>query len=197
MGWCVPWLLPPRKQRCLPYPVGVFRPRRHASSSESDRHSAPQQRADLRARHPADGVRPRLRLRPEHVALPHARLRGRLPHRPLRLRRLGQVGPQRLPRRPLRRPQRLRRGRAGGLRRARPPRHRVRRPQREQHDRRARVHQGARAVRAARARRPLAALHQRGARLRRRLRAGRHRGLCCRRWRRTTSAGPTSSRPPS
>ena len=104
---------------------------------EHDVGQGPKQRPGQRGRQPRDGVRPRFRLRPEHVAVRGAGVRGRLPDRPVRPRR----------RRPLRlsalrptqicEPRRLCRRRGRDRPRARSEGRRVRRPFGQRDDRRA------------------------------------------------------------
>ena len=86
----------------------------------------------------ADALRARLRLRPEHVALRRAGVRGRVPRRPVRPRRRRRLRPRGVRPRQVLLARRLRRRRARDLPRARAARRRLRRPLRERDDRRAR-----------------------------------------------------------
>ncbi len=125
------------------------------------------------ARRAGDGLRPWLRVRPEHVALRGAGLRGPLPGHPVRPCRRGRLGPF-APTIPARYASLD--GYADDVveicRRAGRARRRVRRPLGQRDDRRAGRQEGARACSRPGAGRPLAALHRRRRSLRRRLQRG-------------------------
>jgi len=157
----------PRHPRCVPGDGRRLTARGRAR---------PQQRSRVRTRRrPADGVRARLRLRSEHVALRGSGVRGRPSRRAVRSRRRGRLGSERVRPGAVRHARRLRRRRGRDLPRARPRGRGLRRPLGELDDRRARGGEGAGVHRRARARRPVAALHRRRG-LRRRVHPGRHRG---------------------
>src|SRR5918995_3761083 len=143
--------------------------------SASHERAAPEQRHDVRAsRRAAHALRPRVRLRPEHVAVRGAGVRGRVPRRPLRPRGGRRLGPVGLRRGAVLVARGLRRRRARDLRRARAGGRRVRRPLGQRDGRRAGGVAAAGAVRPAGARLALAALPRRR-RVRRGLPGGRHR----------------------
>ena len=81
----------------------------------------PEQRRALgRPRRAGDGVRPRVRVRPEHVAVRRARVRGDPPGGPVRPRRRGRLRPERLRPAAVRLARRVRGRRRADPRRARP-----------------------------------------------------------------------------
>ncbi|CAA9317967.1 MAG: Hydrolase of unknown specificity RsbQ, part of a novel [RsbQ - PAS domain] bacterial sensing module, partial [uncultured Nocardioidaceae bacterium] len=139
------------------------------------RRSASQHRPAGQRGRPADGVRPRLRVRPEHVAPRLPRLRGRPPGRPVRPRRRGPVGPVGVRRGPPRLARWLRARRPRHLRGPRPARRRLRGSLGLRRHRRARGDRGAGQVLPARPRQPVTAVHRRR-RLPGRVQHLRHRG---------------------
>ena len=174
-------------------PTGHRPPRSDAYARPHDRAHPEQRRALGRPGCAGHGVRPRVRVRPEHVAVRRARVRGDPPGGPVRPRRRGRLRPGRLRPAAVRLPGRVRGRRGADPGRARPGPGGVRRALGERDDRRPRGGAPAGAVRPAGARRTQPAVRRR--------RCGYRGGFsrrrstsCWRPWTTTTWAGPRSSR---